>query len=76
MIVKTSKGHVAFYKSTGKGSPDISKAGVWQPFGGVAPFGNNLIWMVKGVGKTLNGLIKKAIKSEAKFQTQKVNWKN
>ena len=49
LIMKTSKGPKAFYKSSGTGTPGRVKSGQWVPFNGIAEF-RGRPWFVKEPG--------------------------
>lgn len=50
--------HVAFYRSTGTGTPGLVKAGEWAPFNGISRRGGG--WFVKAPGKVPTGDLKSA----------------
>jgi len=47
VVVETSEGPTAFYRSTGRGTPEENSEGMWLPFGGIAQRSTTDAWLVK-----------------------------
>ena len=58
VVVSVGGKHVAFYQSTGTGTPGLVSAGSWVPFNGISRAGGG--WFVKMPGKAPTGKLKTA----------------
>jgi len=69
VIMNTSEGPVAFYKSTGAGAPEKVYEGDWTPFGGIVFYPGLGPWFVKIHGGHPQAENTKVLKKGSEFET-------